>query len=920
MYDRSLDVFAPYTFTSPLSLLPSRSGASPRRASLGMAGGLWIASNLPSPPPVPSLTADRLKGLDGYGIGGPGRRNLGMMAGRGAMAKGAAPMMAQSDSAMAMPPPPAPAPASRAKADANSAAEVADGVAQGGIEKRAEAGPAAGAAVPLRSSFAETAFWQPQLRTNADGSATVEFTVPDSVTSWNVWAHAVTKDLRGGSVHRETKSVKELMVRPYLPRFLREGDTAELKVVVNDAGEKPLSGEVKVEILDAETNAPLLAEFGLDAASAARPFSVKPGSGTSVSFRLKAPRGVRTVAFKVTAMAGDTGDGELRPLPVLPSRMHLVQSRFVTLKEGSKKTMRFEDLASGNGGDPSLVNEQLVVTVDAQLFYSVLSALPYLVNYPYECTEQTLNRFVSTGIVSSLYEKYPAVAAMAKEFSKRETPLETWDATDPNRKMTLEESPWLETSRGGKDAGLGLVNVLDPRIAKAEREASLARLRKAQTASGGFPWWPGGPPSPWMTAYLMHGFARAAEFGVEVPKEMVQSGWRYLAQHYRDDLRRCMKQDGCFETLTFLNYVASSYPDASWTGGALTEAERKEILAFSFKHWKQHSPYLKGYLALTLKRMGREADAKLVWDSVMDSSRTTEDQGTFWAREERSWLWYNDSVETQAFALRTLTEMNPSDPRREGLVQWLLLDKKLGHWKSTRATAEAIYALVHYLRKEGALSVREEVRVAVGSRTATFTFEPDRYEGKGNRLVVPGPQVDPKTSSSVSVEKSGKGFAFASATWAFSTEKIPTEDRGDFFSVSRRYFLREHSPSGFVLKPLGEGAVLSPGDQVEVQLSLRSRHEAEYVHLRDPRAAGLEPENAQSRYRWDLGIGYYEEVRDSGANFFLERLPAGEYTFRYRLRVNMAGTFRVGPATVQSMYAPEFAAYSAGAVLTVKGE
>ena len=120
------------------------------------------------------------------------------------------------------------------------------------------------------------------------------------------------------------------------------------------------------------------------------------------------------------------------------------------------------------------------------------------------------------------------------------------------------------------------------------------------------------------------------------------------------------------------------------------------------------------------------------------------------------------------------------------------------------------------------------------------------------------------------------------------------------------------------LAPLGENAALKPGDQLEVHLSLRSKHAAEYVHLRDPRAAGLEPESPVSRYRWDLGLGFYEETRDSGANFFFERLPVGEYTFKYRLRANMAGTFRVGPATVQSMYAPEFGAYSAGNLIHVK--
>src|SRR6185503_2287262 len=113
-------------------------------------------------------------------------------------------------------------------------------------------------------------------------------------------------------------------------------------------------------------------------------------------------------------------------------------------------------------------NESMVVTLDAQLFFTVLKALPYLVEYPYECTEQTLNRFLSTGIVSSVYKKYPAVAKMAAEFAKRATQLEPWDAADPNRKMALEESPWLRESKGGEGGGgagdgndRALINVLD---------------------------------------------------------------------------------------------------------------------------------------------------------------------------------------------------------------------------------------------------------------------------------------------------------------------------------------------------------------------------------------------------------------------------------------------------------------------------
>ena len=155
--------------------------------------------------------------------------------------------------------------------------------------------------------------------------------------------------------------------------------------------------------------------------------------------------------------------------------------------------------------------------------------------------------------------------------------------------------------------------------------------------------------------------------------------------------------------VTFVNYTLSSYPDESWYRPAFDDAYRRSLADYSFAHWKEHPPMLKGQLALTLKRMGRPADAKLVWDSVMDSAKTDRDLGTFWAPEDRSWLWYNDTIETQAFALRTLDELAPSDPRRAGLVQWLFLNKKLNQWKSTRATAEVIYSVAHYLKKEGAL-------------------------------------------------------------------------------------------------------------------------------------------------------------------------------------------------------------------------
>ncbi|HUB08627.1 MAG TPA: alpha-2-macroglobulin family protein [Myxococcales bacterium] len=914
MYDRSLDVFAPHAPPDLNSLWPSFTSASPEDPALGERPASFVLGNgLATFLSYDWPYGDTLLFYDSYGVGGPGRRGpygFGM--------DGLGPRRAYHALGFAAPPTAAPMVADgRERLEAQADNDDKSRRPEGRMGKTESPGqPAAATPAPLRSNFSETAFWQPQLLTGTGGTASIQFEVPDSVTSWNVWVHALTADLRAGSIERQTQTVKDLLVRPYLPRFLREGDQAQLKVVVNDASDHDLDGRLELDIQDPETHRSLLRDFGLSPAQARQPFHVKKGGGTDLTFPITAPRHVGLIAIQVKGTAGDFSDGELRPLPVLPSRLHLAQSRFVSLRDGDRKTLSFADLEKND--DPTRQNEQLVVTVDGQLFYSVLSALPYLVNYPYECTEQTLNRFLSTGILTSLFKSHPAIAAMAKEMSSRKTELEAFNAPDPNLKMAYEESPWPQESRGGAQGDdRSLARVLDPVIAAAQREQALAKLRKAQLSSGAFPWWPGGPPSPYMTLYLTYGFSKATEFGVPVPKDMVVSAFRYLGDYLRQVWDTRLSDSADWEYLTFLNYVASNFPDDSWLGGAITPQERKDMLDYSFAHWKDHSPYLKGLLSLTLKRMGRPDDAKLVWDSVMDSSKTLPDQGTFWAPEDRSWLWYNDTIETQAFALRTLTELEPDDPRKDGLVLWLFLNKKLNHWKSTRATAEVLYSLAKVLQQEKALGTTEEVDAQVGSREAKFVFRPDHYTGKKNQLVVPGSAIDPAHAKTI-VTKKGKGFAFASATWQFSTDELPKEDRGDFFSVSRQFFKRSFDGKQWTLQPLAEGAHVSPGDEIEVHLSLRSKHEAEYVHLRDPRGAGFEPESQASSFKWDLGIAWYEEVRDSGENFFFESLPVGEYTFEYRLRANLAGTFRVGPATVQSMYAPEFNAYSSGAVLTVE--
>lgn len=872
MYDRSLDLFEPHTPPSILALYPTRSYAAEIRSNVDSVSQIWLGrTGFRKGAFWEGFEADALQFYDSYGVGGPGWR-------RPHVFKKAAVRERVAE---------APSPGDKAQAP---------------IEPRAK---------ELRTDFSETAFFLPHLLSGPDGTVSIEFTVPDSVTGWNLWVHALTEDLRAGSLLKQAQSIKELMVRPYLPRFLREGDEAEIRVVVNNASDSPLKGTVMLQVLDPENEADLSEAFRLE--PRAREFEVDAKQGTSVSFTLKAPSNAKTVLFKAVATSENLSDGEIRPLLVLPGRMHLMQSKFQVLKGRDRKILNIEELAR-SAQDPTLVHEQLVITLDAQLFYSMLSALPYLANYPYECTEQTMNRFLAAGIMASLFEHFPELAALGREFAKRKTRFEPFDAADPNRKMALEETPWVLEAQGGDDAET--IALLDPDVAKAQRADAIEKLRKAQAPSGGFPWFPGGPPSPYMTLYLLYGFSKALEFGVEVPNDIVTKAWEYMKSYY---LEECLKEQMLTSTghefITFLNFVLSQYPKDS-TAGLFSEQDRKKMVDYSFKHWKQHSPYLKGMLALTLWRLGRRKEARLVWASVMDSAKTTPDQGTFWAPEDKSWLWYNDTIETHAFALRVLLEIAPEHEKLDGIVLWLFLNKKLNHWKSTRATAEVIYSVASYLKRKGELWRREVAKVSVGQDVRHFVFDPGVYTGKKNQIVYAGPEIRPEHSK-ITVEKSGEGFMFASATWHFSTEKAPERATGDLLSITRSYYIRDKFTGETVLRPLREGDAVHVGDEIEVHLAIKAKHALEFVHVRDPRPAGFEPVALKSGYKWATGIGYYEEIRDSGENFFIDWLPHGEYVLKYRLQAAHKGVFRVAPATIQPMYAPEFSAHSAASVMTV---
>jgi hypothetical protein len=220
------------------------------------------------------------------------------------------------------------------------------------------------------------------------------------------------------------------------------------------------------------------------------------------------------------------------------------------------------------------------------------------------------------------------------------------------------------------------------------------------------------------------------------------------------------------------------------------------------------------------------------------------------------------------------------------------------------------------MKARGALDKGETFSLKWGATTEKVELQPFDWAARPLRWSKYGAEIG-KKDLAPEVRKRGPGLAFAAFTGIYTTDKTAVESPAGMMNVSRKYFLRAKEGDAYTLTPLADGDSVAVGDQVEVHLTVRTRGQFEYVHIKDPKAAGFEAETLTSGWQWDR-LARYEEPRDSLTNFFVEWLPHGEYVLKYRLRPTTPGTFKAGAAVIQSMYAPEFAAHSSGFTFKVK--
>jgi uncharacterized protein YfaS (alpha-2-macroglobulin family) len=331
------------------------------------------------------------------------------------------------------------------------------------------------------------------------------------------------------------------------------------------------------------------------------------------------------------------------------------------------------------------------------------------------------------------------------------------------------------------------------------------------------------------------------------------------------------------------------------------------------KHWLGKGLYQEGMLALALHRNGRSEAARRIVASLRERALVKEELGMYWP-VDWGFYWYQLPVETQALMVEVFDEVAGDKKAVEELRIWLLKNKQTNRWESTKATAEAVYALL--LHGDNWLNNSKPVQVSLGGKA----LKPAETEAGTGYFKEKWSGTEVKSSwSEIRVENPNSNIVWGAAYWQYFEDLDKIRDfQKTPLTIVKQLFVEENSPTGLVLKPLSEGATLRRGDRVKVRIEIRVDRAMEFVHLKDMRAAGFEPVNVLSSYRWQDGLGYYESTKDLATHFFIDYLPRGTFVFEYPLVVNHRGDMSNGVTTMQCMYAPEFTSHSKGVRVRVE--
>ena len=784
--------------------------------------------------------------------------------------------------------------------------------------------------VAIRKNLQETAFFFPQLQTDADGNISFSFTTPEALTKWKLQVLAHTKSLESATTSLETVTQKELMVIPNAPRFLRQGDAISISTKIANLTDESLSGEAILELFDAITGNAIDAK--LNNSNHRKPFTAEAKGNTQITWRLNIPDDVDAVQYKVIAKSGVYSDGEQNVLPVLSNRMLVTETLPMWIRSNETRTFTLDKLASTGSANASktLKNHKLTLEMTSNPAWYAVQALPYLMEHSHDSNEEIFSRYYANVLASYITNSNPRIKEVFDQWASQDALISNLEKNEELKNILIQETPWLRDAQSETEQKKRIALLFDLNKMTNELQSAQRKLQNNQMNNGAWAWFEGGRENRFITQQIVSGFGHLKQLGVSQKgaegssSDMIKKAITYLdaefVQEYKDlrkyDKKVDLSKDHLSYTQLHYLYMRSFFPEI---------AKSKEVQTISDyyqtqiqKYWLPRSIYAKGLMAMISHRTKDSKTANSILKSLKENSITSDELGMYWKDNKASWFWYQAPIETQALMIEAFSEIQNDTKTIDHLKIWLLKNKQTNSWKTTKATTEAVYALL--LQGSDWLSVTDMVDVVVGGEK----IEPSKLDnvkveaGTGYyKTSWSASEIKPKMAN-VTLTKKGDGIAWGGLYWQYFEDLEEITFAETPLKLNKKLFLKTNTDKGEQISEITTKTELKVGDLVRVRIELRSDRDMEFLHMKDMRAAGFEPINVISSYKYQDGLGYYQSTKDAATHFFFDYLPKGIYVFEYDLRVNNSGNMSNGITTIQSMYAPEFTSHSEGIRVNVE--
>lgn len=783
-------------------------------------------------------------------------------------------------------------------AKANVATDMYDAGAAESASNNQKNEAAGGAPQPLqtaapRTNFAETAYFRPALCTNSKGEVVMAFTLPESMTQWNFAALAHDRDMNHGRLDTTVVARKDFMVEPALPRFLRQGDTTDLPVKVTNLSGKAVSATLTLTLGDAVN--------GQQHHKADVKVTLAPGESQVYTFPYQAKGNEGVMVCRAMAQGKGFADGEEHYLPVLTNEVQVIRTLPFSQTKAGVLTLRTDTLFNVEGAS----HRALSVEVSSNPTWYAVTALPAL-----QGTDGCISandwatRFYALAIGQQVVHDNPEIKALASGSSTAEL-----DALAKLKAEGLTDlTPWLQQGTAEQERAEALRQMFDAELTAARMATAIDKLKTLQQADGAYCWYPGMGGNAYTTLEVAILLARVENLTScqQGHRQLAQAmDWlkQYIAGVVRE-MKRAEKETGHKVlpgelTMRYLYLL-------TLTGDKLDD-NASYLVARAALQNQEFTMYGKAVAVQVMAHYGKKAEAELLLKSLLEHTVTKDSMGRWFDTPRAEWSWRSYRIPTQCMAIEALHTLG-HEMAADEMRLWLLQAKRTQMWETSRASADAVYALL-------ATGGKQQDVMPLAERTPVYytLYNHNKVVGFNAKSQSSMPQTvgyfrqtytdaSATSATTVRLDKRTGGLSWGSvyATFSAPASRVSTEGKG--LLLTRNFEVKR----GGEWVAVNGTTTLAKGDRVRQVFTITADRDYDFVALSASRPACLQPAQPLSGYAWNMALPAYRAVHDATTDYFVEKVRKGTHQFAEELFVDRTGQFATGVATVGCVYAPEF--------------